>query len=65
MWEQSGKFEGDIVLTGEQPRNGVINKTRRWPGKRVPFYIDPVFSKYCNIKIKSAMWDVKEIIHAF
>jgi hypothetical protein len=51
MWEKSGKFEGDIVLTEEQQRNGLINTARRWPGKTVPFYIDPVFSKYRSIKI--------------
>jgi hypothetical protein len=65
MWEQSGKFEGDIMLTEEQYRNGLKHTARRWPGRTVPFYIDPVFSKYCSIKIESAMRSVEGNIHTF
>jgi hypothetical protein len=65
LWEQSGKFEGDIVLTDEQQRNGLINTARRWPGRTLPFFIDPIFSKYCTIKIKTGIRGVEEIIHAF
>ena len=45
-WERSGQFEGDIMLTEEQMRTGLINTASRWPGKTVPFFIDPVFSEY-------------------
>jgi len=57
-WEQSGKFEGDIMLTEEQLRNGVINPASRWPNKVVLYYIDPVFSKYCSTKLQSGIRDV-------
>jgi len=52
------------VLTDEQLRNGVINTTRRWPGKTVPFVIDDVFSKYCSTKLQSGVWGVERNIHA-
>jgi len=63
-WELSGKFEGDIVLTEEQVRNGLINTARRWLGKTVPFYIDPVFSEYCSTKLQTDVWGVEGNIHA-
>jgi len=55
MWAQSGKFEGDIMLTDEQIRNGLINTAYRWPNKVVPFYIDPVFSEYYSTKLQSGI----------
>ena len=58
-WELSGKFEGDIVLTEEQVRNGLINTASRWRGKTVPFYIDPVFSEYCSTKLLIGMGGVE------
>jgi hypothetical protein len=64
MWERSGKFEGDIMLTDEQMRNGVINTALRWPGRTVPYYIDPIFSEYCGNKLQAAVWGVEGIIHA-
>ena len=63
-WEQSGQFEGDIILTEEEVRNGLINPARRWPGKTVPFYIDPVYSEYCSTKPQSDVRDVEGNIHA-
>ena len=44
-WEWTGKFEGDIVLTDEQMKNGMINPAYRWPNRVVPYIIDSVFSK--------------------
>jgi hypothetical protein len=64
MWERSGKFEGDIVLTDEQLRNGLINTARRWPNKTVPIVIDSVFSEYCSSKLQSGVWGVERNIHA-
>jgi hypothetical protein len=61
MWERSGKFEGDIMLTEEQLRNGLKKTARRWRGRTVPFYIDPVFSKYCSIKMESGMGAWREL----
>jgi len=63
-WERSGKFEGDIMLTDEQKRNGLINTARRWPTRRVPFFIDISFSEYCGIRLQSGLWGVEVIIHA-
>jgi hypothetical protein len=62
-WERSGKFEGDIVLTDEQLRNGLINPADRWPNKVVPFVIDDVFSEYCSTKLQSDMRCVVGNIH--
>jgi hypothetical protein len=63
-WERSGKFEGDIVLTDEELRNGLINTARRWPRKTVPFFIDPVFSKYSSTKLQAGVRGVEGIIRA-
>jgi hypothetical protein len=62
-WEQSGKFEGDIMLTDERVRNGIINPARRWRAKTVPFVIDRVFSEYCSSKIQSGLQSVEGFIH--
>jgi hypothetical protein len=53
-------FEGDIVLN-IRPLNGVIDQDKRWPGRTVPFYIDPVFSKYCSIMIESGIEAWREL----
>ena len=63
-WEQSGKFEGDIMLTEEQMRYGLINPARRWQNKVVPFVIDGVFSEYNNTKLQSGLRGVEGNIHA-
>jgi hypothetical protein len=62
-WERSGKFEGDIMLSDERMRNGVINRARHWRAKTVPFVIDRVFSEYCSSKIQSGLQGVKGIFH--
>ena len=64
-WERSGKFEGDIMLTEQQMRNGLINSGSRWPKKAVPFVIDDVFSEYCSTKLQSDLRGVEGNIHAF
>ena len=64
MWERSGKFEGDIMLTDEELRNGLINTARRWPNRTVPFFIDPVFSKYSSTKVKAGLRGVERFIRA-
>jgi len=51
LWERSGKFEGDIVLTDEELRNGLINPAGRWPNKTVPFVTDDVSSEYSSTKL--------------
>jgi len=62
-WERSGQFEGDIMLTEEQMRTGLINTASRWPGKTVPFFIDPVFSEYCSTEQQTGMRGVEGNIH--
>jgi len=47
------------MLTEVQLRNGLINITRRWQNKVVPFVIDDVFSKYCSTKLQSGMRGVE------
>jgi hypothetical protein len=50
-WEQSGKFEGDIMLTDEDLKNGLINPAGRWPNKTDPFVTDDVSSEYSSTKL--------------
>lgn len=58
-WEDSGKFEGDIILNDRQrkllvedvaeglARNGLRDSTKRWPNNEVIYYIQKEhFSKY-------------------
>lgn len=40
VWEQSGYFEGDIVLDGSNTRNAMKSKRRRWPESTIPYYIN-------------------------
>jgi hypothetical protein len=61
-WEQSGKFEGDIVLT-EQQRNGIIDPYYRWPNRVVPYVIDGIFSEYCSTILQIGMQGVEGNIH--
>jgi hypothetical protein len=63
-WELSGKFEGDIMLTEEQVRNGLINPASRWPNKVVPYVIDSVFCEYCSTKLQSGLRGVEGNIHS-
>jgi len=51
-WEQSGKFEGDIVLTDEQ-RKEWFNVASPSPNGVVPFVTEVVFSEYCSTKLQS------------
>jgi hypothetical protein len=62
-WEQSGKFQGDIMLTEEQMRNGLINTYYRWPNRVVPYVIDSIFSKYCSTILQIGMQGVEGNIH--
>lgn len=61
-WEDSGKFEGDLILNERQrrmiveeiaeglSRNGLRDSTKRWPDNEVIYYIQKEhFSKFCNI----------------
>jgi hypothetical protein len=63
VWERSGKFEGDIMLTEGQVSNSIINPARHWPSRAVPFFIDRVFSEYCSSKIQSGLRDMEGIIN--
>jgi hypothetical protein len=60
IWEHSGKFEGDIVLTDQQrkallndistqglERNGLNDASKRWPGGTVYYkMVDDDFCKF-------------------
>jgi hypothetical protein len=48
-------FEGDIMLSEEDQRNGVINRAHCWRTKTVPFIIDRVFCDYCSTKLQSGL----------
>ena len=52
------------MLTDEQLSSGLINTVRRWPNKRVPFFIDPMFCEYCNTKLQSGLRVVEGLIQA-
>lgn len=60
-WEESGRFEGDLILNDRQrqlivqdvaeglSRNGLKDSTKRWPNNEVIFYIQKEhFSEYTN-----------------
>jgi hypothetical protein len=49
------------MLTDEQMNSGLINPAYRWPNKRVPFFIDPVFREYCSTKIKGGCGAWREL----
>ncbi|KAL1452014.1 hypothetical protein WDU94_006333 [Cyamophila willieti] len=56
FWEESGQFEGDIILTGSERRTGVINKAKRWPDGVIPYLFDDGhFSEDEKKLIKSVM----------
>lgn len=51
-WEQSGYHQGDIVFGGGFERNGIRDLQKRWPGGKVPYYID---ASYCEQAICSKL----------
>lgn len=44
-WENSGLFEGDIMIYSKFQKNGIINSSYIWPNATIPFIIDGQFSK--------------------
>ena len=52
------------MLTDQRVRNGLIDTSRHWPNRAVPFFIDRVFSEYCSTKLQSGLQGVEGIIHA-
>lgn len=49
IWEQSGFFEGDIILQeSKSSRNGMLNDTYYWPDSLVPFQIDENYFSECS-----------------
>ena len=42
IWELSGLYEGDIMLTAPEiaNKNGLLSDRLRWPDGIVPFYIE-------------------------
>ncbi|XP_065570783.1 zinc metalloproteinase nas-7-like [Artemia franciscana] len=43
-WEQGPYFQGDIRLTEEQTKNGLVDEQYRWTGATVPYVITGNFS---------------------
>jgi len=67
-WINSGKYQGDVILTPHQERmllnstaaerNAIVDLTKRWPNNQVPYaYRDGVFSDAEKTKIQAAMDD--------
>ena len=49
-------FEGDIILTTGQEKNGLIDERYRWPNGIVPYEIrEEQFSKQQNIFVRRAL----------
>lgn len=66
--ELSGKFEGDIVLTGVQEdyifgmsRNGLLNVTKRWINKTVPYELSVNHTDEQNDHIEKALKEISSI----
>lgn len=64
----SGKFEGDIVLTDIQSnyifgmgRNGLLNVTRRWLNKTVPYELNANHTIEQNDYIEKALNELSSI----
>ena len=48
---RSDLFQGDMILTADQQRNGIIGDRYRWPGGVVSYEFDSAFSKLELISI--------------
>lgn len=66
--EISGKFEGDIVLTEVQNdhifgmnRNGLLNVTKRWLNRTVPYELNANHSIEQNDQIKNAIMEIASV----
>ena len=46
--EMAGLYQGDIMLL--EGRNGIIDTTKRWPNKTIPYVIDARYSKNFLLK---------------
>ena len=51
--EMAGLYQGDIMLV--EGRNGIIDTTKRWPNKTIPYVIDARYSKYSLLMSKSTI----------
>ncbi|CAO1404987.1 unnamed protein product [Diamesa tonsa] len=50
VWEESGLYQGDIMIYSKAERNGVLDMKLRWPNATVPFYIEE--SQFTDEEIK-------------
>ncbi|KAE8747151.1 hypothetical protein FOCC_FOCC006149 [Frankliniella occidentalis] len=39
-WEKSGEFEGDIIMSPDNIRNGLVNEVFYWPNKTLVYKVD-------------------------
>ncbi|KAK7862557.1 hypothetical protein R5R35_000010 [Gryllus longicercus] len=57
-WQDSGYFQGDIMLPANvSARNGLLSTAARWPNRVMPYYIDPSFTSAQRAVIESAVAD--------
>lgn len=57
-WEQSGLYEGDIMIYSHQERNGVLDEKLRWTNATIPFYIEE--SQFTDDEIKVILSAIKD-----
>lgn len=57
-WEQSGLYEGDIMIYSHQERNGVLDEKLRWTNATIPFYIEE--SQFTDEEIKVILSAIKD-----
>ncbi|KAI4457855.1 discoidin cub egf laminin and zinc metalloprotease domain containing [Holotrichia oblita] len=58
MWEHSGKFEGDIVLTQQIERNGIISDSEKWKNREIPYELDPIFDDFDAAWIRECLGEI-------
>ncbi|CAH0722481.1 unnamed protein product, partial [Brenthis ino] len=73
-WEESGKFEGDLILNDRQrrmivasvaeglARNGISDTTKRWPNNEVIYYIQ--IEHFSNDQIQSIQNGIDDLARA-
>lgn len=52
IWEESGYFEGDMVIDKHNIRNGLIDKSKQWPYGEVSYKVRE--SDFCKYEHKTS-----------
>ncbi|XP_072936143.1 uncharacterized protein [Epargyreus clarus] len=73
-WEESGKFEGDLILNERQrrllvadiaeglSRNGLIDSTKRWPNNEVIYYIQK--EHFSSAQVRAILAGMEDLAQA-